>query len=91
MFRRTVTVALSAMALIVVLAVPALAGHNHFVETPNGNCHQVAQGQTSIDDDSHGGKHRFHSNVHFGATDDEFNRDLGKDHSPVNVYKDACP
>jgi hypothetical protein len=89
-FRRTLTVALSAMALIVVLAVPAFAGHDHFVETPNGNCHQVAQGQTSIDDASHGGYHRFHSNVHLGATD-ESNRDLGKGHSPVNVYKNACP
>jgi hypothetical protein len=72
------------MALIVVLAVPAFAGHNHFIETPNGNCHQVAQGQTSIDDASHGGNHRFHSNVHFGATD-ESDRDLGMGHSPVRL------
>ena len=90
MFRRTVTVALSAMALIVVLAVPALAGHDHFVETPNGNCHQVAQGQTSIDDASHGGNHRFHSNVHLGATD-KYNREYTIGLPPGNGDKNACP
>jgi hypothetical protein len=88
--RRSFTVAVSAGALVVAMAGPAFAGHDHFVETPNGQCHQVAKGQTSIDDESHGGYHRFHGNVHLGATD-ETNRDLGKGHSPVNVYKDACP
>ena len=90
MFRRTLTIALSAAALTVMLAAPAFAGHDHYIETPNGNCHQVAQGQTSIVDSSHGGYHRFHGNVHLGATD-ETNRDLGGGHSPVNVYKNACP
>ena len=90
MLRRSFTVAVSAAALVVAMAGPAFAGHDHFVETPNAQCHQVAKGQTSIDDASHGGYHRFHSNVHVGATD-ETNRDLGMGHSPVNVYKDACP
>ena len=90
MLRRTYTVAISAAALVAAMAGPAFAGHDHFVETPNGQCHRVASGQTSIDDESHGGYHRFHSNVHLGATD-ETNRDLGNGHSAVDVYKDACP
>jgi len=85
-FRRSFTVAVLVAALFVVMAGPAFAGHVHFIETPNGDCHQVAKGQTSIDDATHGGYHRFHSNVHLGATDDT-NRDLGKGHSPVNVWK----
>ena len=44
-------------------------------ETPNGKCHQVAKGQTSINNPDHGGYHRFHVNVHQGATEDTFNRD----------------
>lgn len=90
MLRRSFTVAVSAAAFVVAMVSPAFAGHDHFVETPNGQCHQVAQGQTSIDDDSHGGYHRFHNNVHLGATD-ETNRDLGMGYSSVDVYKDACP
>ena len=43
-------------------ALPAQAGHDHYIVTPNGACHQVAAGQTSIDDPSHGGYHRFHDN-----------------------------
>lgn len=90
MLRRSIAVAVMAASLLIAMAGPAFAGHDHFVETPNGQCHQVASGQTSIDDEGHGGYHRFHSNVHLGATD-ETNRDLGKGHSTVNVYKDACP
>lgn len=90
MSKRMFTTALGVLALTVGTALPAFAAHDHFVETPNGNCHQVAKGQTAIDDPTHGGYHRFHSNVHIGATDST-NRDLGKGHSPVNVYKDGCP
>lgn len=86
MFRRTATFALSTMALIVVLAVPAFAGHDHFVETPNGNCHQVAEGQTSIDKDDRGG-HKFHDNVHKGAADGGV---LGHGNSRVHVGLTPC-
>lgn len=87
--RRTATL-LGALALVVGIALPAAAGHDHFIESPNGKCHQVARGQTAIADPGHGGYHRFHANVHVGATDGS-NRDLGHGHSVVNVYKDACP
>lgn len=89
MLRRSLVVALTAAALIVAMTSPALAGHDHFIETPNGDCHQVAKGQTAIQDAAHGGYHRFHANVHVGATD-ETNRDLGDGHSVANVYKDGC-
>lgn len=76
------------------LLVPAAAhaAHDHFVVTPNGSCHQVAAGQTAIDDPEHGGYHRFHENVHLGATESDSAPDtLGDGSSQVNVYKDACP
>ena len=90
MIRRRLTTAALVAAMLAITASPALAGHDHFIETPNGNCHQVAMGQTAIADASHGGYHRFHTNVHVGATDGS-NRDLGHGNSVVNVYKDACP
>ena len=90
MYRRTISTVFLVMSLILAGALPAFAGHDHFVETPNGKCHQVAKGQTSINDSTHGGYHRFHANVHVGATDDG-NRDLGKGHSRVNVYKENPP
>lgn len=90
MTKQRIALTLSTALLVVVGSMPAMAGHDHLVETPNGKCHQVAKGQTAIDDETHGGYHRFHANVHIGATDDT-NRDLGKGHSMVNVYKDACP
>jgi hypothetical protein len=90
-FRRTISVVLLVAGLVLVMALPAFAGHDHFVETPNGKCHQVAQGQTSIDDPDHGGYHKFHVNVHQGATENVDNKVLGKGHAKPNVYKDACP
>ena len=69
MYRRFVGVAASAAVAVMVLAAPAAAGHAHYIVTPNGQCHQVAAGQTAINDESHGGKHRFHNNVHTGAAD----------------------
>ena len=91
MYRRLLSVAAAAATVIAMSAAPALAAHDHFIVTPNGQCHQVAQGQTSISDDSHGGHHRFHANVHVGATDDEYNKTLGHGHARVEVYKNACP
>lgn len=87
MLRRSLVVsALTAAAMTV--AVPAFAEHDHYIVTPNGVCHQVAEGQTSIADPEHGGYHRFHQNVHLGATGDE-NRALGHGNSQVDVYKSA--
>jgi hypothetical protein len=84
----------SAMAASAILAVtmfgaaPAQAAHEHFLVTPNGQCHQVASGQTGISDANHGGFHRYHVNVHLGATE---SGTLGDGRSSVKVYKDSCP
>ena len=64
----------------------ALAAHDHFIETPNGRCHQLAQGQTSIGNPDHGGYHRYHDNVHQGGRNV-----LGGGNSQVVVQNDACP
>ncbi|MDQ3575749.1 MAG: hypothetical protein M3404_12675 [Actinomycetota bacterium] len=64
----------------------AWAAHNHFIETPNGRCHQLAHGQTSIGDPDHGGYHRYHDNVHQGGR-----KVLGGGNSQVVVQKDGCP
>ena len=70
---------------------PAWAAHDHFIVTPAG-CHQVAQGQTGIQDATHGGYHRYHVKVHLAATDSTTSPDnLGDGHSPVQIFKDACP
>ena len=80
MIRRTSTITLGGVTLgaaaLLLGSGTALAGHDHFVVTPNGGCHQVAAGQTSIGSKGdrrgtdHGGWHRFHDNVHEGATYD---------------------
>ena len=70
----------------------AWAGHDHYVVTPNGECHQVAQGQTAIGEADHGGFHRFHDNVHRDATGESTAApyELGDGHSRVVVYRDDC-
>jgi hypothetical protein len=74
------------------LSGPALAGHVHYVMTPNGQCHQVASGQTAIADADHGGFHQFHDHVHLGATGnaetagDDY---LGKGSAAVALYKEG--
>jgi hypothetical protein len=76
----------------VIGASPAFAAHDHFVVTPNGECHQVAFGQTAISDPDAGGYHRFHENVHLGATESATNpNNLGDGHAMTQIYKDACP
>jgi len=90
MYRRSLAIAASVATVLAMSAGPAMAGHDHFIVTPNGQCHQVAQGQTAIDSESHGGHHRFHANVHVGASG-AANRTLGHGHANVEVYKDACP
>jgi hypothetical protein len=73
---------------VIAPATSALADHDHFVLTPNGGCHQVAAGQTAISDAGHGGHHRFHANVHLGATESGTDPDtLGDGHSQVGLYK----
>ena len=88
MRRRIIATATLAAALIGSSAAPALAGHDHYIVTPNGRCHQVAAGQTSIDDASHGGFHQFHVHVHTGAAAPD-NRTLGHGSAAVQVYKAA--
>ncbi len=65
---------------------PAGAAHPHYVVTPNGECHAVADGQTSIDDEDHGGYHRFHHNVHLHA-----GAGGTLEQSSVLVAKGVCP
>ncbi len=63
----------------------------HYVITPNGNCHQVALGQTALSSTS-GGYHQFHTHVHVGATQSTIAPDnLGDGHAVVKVYKGLCP
>lgn len=81
--RRAVTI-LGAGLAATMLGGPAFAGHVHYVMTPNGACHQVGSGQTSIEDVDHGGYHQFHDHVHIGATGDDH---LGNGHAAVAVYK----
>ena len=90
MYRRLLAIAASIATVLAMSAAPALAGHDHYIVTPNGQCHQVAQGQTAIDDESRGGYHRFHKNVHLGATE-EYNEILGQGNAAVKVYRNACP
>jgi len=70
----------------------ANAAHDHFIVTPNGDCHQVASGQTAISDPDHGGFHKFHDKVHAGATGGDTGApfELGDGHSRVLLYKDDC-
>ena len=80
---------IAAVAAVVALgAAPAVAGHDHYIVTPNGKCHQVAAGQTSIDDPGHGGYHQFHDHVHTGAAAPD-NKTLGHGNARVEVYKAA--
>lgn len=88
MHRRLLTVAATIAAVVALAAAPALAAHDHYIVTPNGQCHQVASGQTSIADETHGGYHRFHDNVHTGAAAPD-NKTLGHGHAMVEVYKSA--
>jgi hypothetical protein len=90
--RRRIVVAVLSMVLVVATAGPAFANHPHFVDTPNGNCHQVAEGQTSKDKDDRGG-HKFHDNVHKGAadiTEGDTLGFLGHGNSRVHVGTAAC-
>ena len=88
MYRRLLAVIAATVALLALSAGPALAGHDHYIVTPNGECHQVASGQTSIADAGHGGFHKFHDNVHTGAAAPD-NKTLGHGNAAVEVYKSA--
>lgn len=88
MYRRLLAITASTAALIALSAAPALAGHDHYILTPNEQCHQVASGQTAIADQGHGGHHRFHDNVHTGAAAPD-DKTLGHGHARVAVYKDT--
>lgn len=65
--RRILTIALTLGALTA-MGAPAHAGHAHFVHIEATNtCQYVGHGQTSIDEEGHGGYHRIHDNVHTGT------------------------
>ena len=92
MIVRSAVVVGASVGAALLAATPAEAAHDHFLVTPNGQCHQVAQGQTGIADAEHGGFHRYHANVHLAGTEGLSAPDaLGDGRSRVNVYKDACP
>ena len=63
-FIRALTV-VAALLLLVALALPASAGHMHWLQTPGTCVTDVASGQTAQTDG--GGFHRFHNNVHIGT------------------------
>ena len=88
MSRRLIATVALAAGLVALQGAPALAAHDHYIVTPNGDCRQVARGQTSIDDPAHGGYHKFHDNVHTGAAAPD-NRTLGHGRAAVEVYKSA--
>ncbi len=61
----------------------ASAAHTHCMGLPNGNVIEVAEGSTS--QATGGAFHKFHFNVHFGATN--HTGYLGDGSSPVSLYK----
>ena len=91
MSSKKITVGLAiTLAGFVAPTAAAWAAHDHYVLTPNGKCHQVASGQTGIADPAHGGYHRFHVNVHLGATESDTAPDrLGDGRSAVSVYREG--
>lgn len=96
MLRRMLAVSVTALTTagfgIALTALPASAAHTHYVATPNGECHQVAAGQTSISDPAHSGYHQYHEHVHLGATGDPGtagDNNLGQGRAQVQVYKEG--
>ena len=53
------------LLLVAVLAGPAFAGHDHWLQTPGTCVEDLASGQTA--QTTGGGAHRFHDNVHLGV------------------------
>jgi hypothetical protein len=77
--------ALLASALIST-ATPALADHEHWLETPGTCVEDIARGQTDKAA-GEGGHHRFHENVHLGQPGES-----AFDNGPVTVGKGtSCP
>lgn len=65
---RKLLLATTTVAALGMGAAPAMAGHAHFVYIEaTGTCQYVGHGQTSIEDEDHGGFHRIHDNVHTGT------------------------
>ena len=90
MSKRMVTVLTALLLALGMVAGPAAAHHAHDVNPPGPHCaSDVGRGQTSIADSAHGGWHRFHDNVHVGATEEE-NKVLGKGNSRVEVGLGIC-
>lgn len=96
MLRRATAVVMTMLATtvvgIVLTETSASASHAHYVATPNGECHEVAEGQTSISEGENGGYHRYHEHVHLGATGDpgtSGDDNLGQGNGEAKVYKEG--
>lgn len=73
-------------SLLVSSATPALASHEHWLETPGTCVEDIARGQTDKED-GEGGYHRFHENVHLGQPGM-----VAFENGPVSVGKgESCP
>ena len=82
-------IAMTVVVALFAFASPALAEHEHWLQTPGTCVVNIASGQTSIDDPDHGGYHRFHVNVHTGKPGTSA---FGNPNNPVSVGKgSACP
>ena len=83
----------SAIAVAAVVAAslapsgPALASHEHYLQTPSTCVDDVARGQTSKGE-GEGGYHRFHDNVHKGQPGTAA---FGNPNNPVSLDKGSCP
>ena len=90
---RQLIVSLGLVGVLTVLSgSSAFAEHDHYLVTPGACVVDIARGQTSIDDVSHAGYHRYHFNVHLGTSGvDAF----ANANNPVAVYKTGtgpgCP
>jgi hypothetical protein len=81
------TVAALMAAMLIVSAVPALANHEHYLETPGTCVEDVASSQTDKGS-GEGGHHKFHDNVHKGQPGLEA---FENENNPVSVDKGTCP
>lgn len=74
-------------SMLLVLAAPAAASHEHYLVTPGTCVEDIAHGQTSKGP-GEGGYHKFYENVHLGRPGTEA---FANPHNPVSVGKGSCP
>ena len=73
------------MALMMSLAGPAFASHDHYLVAPGTCVEDIAKGQTAKGE-GEGGYHKFHENVHLGTPGMEA---FANENNPVAVYKEG--